>query len=621
MCGIFGVLQHRPTGVPDAARLRESAELLAHRGPDSHGIYSDHGVGLAHTRLSLLDLTPRSDQPFWDRQRRYCLVYNGEIYNFKKLRSELERDGVGFRTTSDTEVLLEAVIKWGLEATLPRLEGMFAFSIYDSETRTMVLARDRFGIKPLFIYDQDEAFLFASEVRALHPWLDLQPDILSILGFLHGLPEPNFRSHTFYKRVKFLPPGGVIKIRAGERARHGQFFSLTDFWDPDEVESLKRLRPTEVADRLEAILLDSVKQQLFADARVGGLCSGGVDSSLILAMAARFHDDLAIFHANVVGKHSEYDAAAALAKHLKLELKAVEVRDEHFVNLFADVIEHYGHPFDRHPHSIPFLMVSRLAREHGVKAVLTGEGADECFLGYSRNAPDVLKWRRNPRRFLTSAYRSLKGLWAKTNAKPSQDIVLQMQNRFVRVLEAENTRTKLRAATGGLRAHDFRTLDELGGVLPSLLHRNDTMGMAAGIESRFPFLDTALVKLAVNAPYRCKIRLSLSLSDPAHYFVENKWALRRVADRYLPSSLSRRRKVPFPVDALARMRIAPDLFYNSHVAELFELTDKEICYLVENSLQHVRVRLLDLEVWAHICLRNLPKADIASRLRSHITMR
>jgi asparagine synthase (glutamine-hydrolysing) len=146
MCGIFGIVQHRPGRTPDRERLELTARLLQHRGPDHHAVFSDDGIGFAQTRLALVDLNPRSNQPFWDRTGRYCLVYNGEIYDFRELRMELEADGVIFRTTSDTEVVLEALIHHGVDKTLPRLEGMFAFAFYDAHNSSLVLARDRFGI-------------------------------------------------------------------------------------------------------------------------------------------------------------------------------------------------------------------------------------------------------------------------------------------------------------------------------------------------------------------------------------------------------------------------------------------------------------------------------------------
>ena len=174
MCGLSGILFADSTVTPNGEFLQSSVQRLHHRGPDSQGIHAAEGVGLVHCRLSLVDLSSRSNQPFWDESGRYCLVYNGEIYNFKKLRSELEARNVVFRTTGDTEVLLQCLINNEAELVLPRLEGMFAFALYDKEEQSLLLARDRFGMKPLYVYEGDGIFAFASEIKAMRPWVSIR---------------------------------------------------------------------------------------------------------------------------------------------------------------------------------------------------------------------------------------------------------------------------------------------------------------------------------------------------------------------------------------------------------------------------------------------------------------
>jgi asparagine synthase (glutamine-hydrolysing) len=627
MCGIFGVVWHEIDSIPDEFRLKETARLLYHRGPDSYDIYADRGIGLVHTRLSLVDLSNSSNQPFWDKQKRYCLVYNGEIYNFKELRTKLEQQGIQFKTTSDTEVLLESMLKWGIEATLPQLEGMFAFALYDAVEKTLVLARDRFGIKPLFVYDNDDTFLFASEIQAMRPWISLKADRLSISSFLQGFDGPT-RGSSFFEGVKILPPGTLVKLRRGESAQYSKFFSLSDFWDREEAEKLRQLKPQQMVDLVDRCLFESVQKQMFADAQVGALCSGGVDSSIIMAMAAQFHNNLAIFHANVVGPNSEFDAAAKLAKHLKLDLKTVEVHDRDFIDLMPDVMEHYGYPFYRIPQSIPLLMVSRLIQNNKVKAVLTGEGADECYLGYTWLAPNITRWRHQPFASLKKLVKTLAKATKKEKVEPywktlymsSPNLVTQLHNRFEIALEAEEIRSYFQNLQGA--NVDFKSvipsLDLFNYNLRALLHRNDSMGMAASVESRFPFLDSELVKMAINMPYNCKIRFSITGRDRAHLFFKDKWVLRQVADRYLPKELSQRPKKPFPVNAFERVQIAPTFFEKSFVADLFNLSSQETRYLIENSDRNLKLRLLHLDVWGHICLHNCSKESMVSKLRQHI---
>ena len=218
MCGIFGIVHRDGKRVPEPERLRETIRRLGHRGPDGSGFYAEPGVGLAHTRLSLVDLSDRSAQPFWDEERRFCLVYNGEIYDFQALRKELAKQGVHFRTTSDTEVVLQSLIHRGAEATLPRLRGMFAFALYDTRERTLLLARDRFGIKPLSIYQDGEVFLFTSEIKALAPWVDLRPNPFPMASYLLGFGGPT-KNGCFYQGVRILPPGSVVNAaRRGDAA-------------------------------------------------------------------------------------------------------------------------------------------------------------------------------------------------------------------------------------------------------------------------------------------------------------------------------------------------------------------------------------------------------------------
>jgi asparagine synthase (glutamine-hydrolysing) len=641
MCGIFGILLHNADGMPDRCGLERSAGLMQHRGPDRQGIYVDEGIGLVHTRLSLLDLHPRSNQPFWDSDGRYALVYNGEIYNYRELRSELEEQGIDFKTTSDTEVLLESLIHYGAEATLRRLEGMFAFALYDTRERLLTLARDRFGIKPLYVYDQRDSFVFASEIAAMRPWIRFEPDLLSIAAYLENQRQGLANGFSFFKGIKIATPGSVITVRRGGQAQYGRFFSLGEFWDAAEGERLKRLKASQVVDEVEQVLLESVNKQLLADAPVGALCSGGIDSSLVVAMASKSHKNLAIFHADVIGPTSEYEAATALAKHLKLDLKTVKVSDDDSIEMMPDVMAHYGYPFTRHPESVPFLMVSRLARNNGVKAVLTGEGADECYIGYQWSLFDLRgfvrelpvrtyhalpklirlllqsKYRRLIRELRTLAAKSSRVYQARASVTASS-----LYHRCEREIEYEDICGGIRRFVGRpVDANEVISLKLISDILRTLLHRNDCLGMAASIESRFPFLDSRLVKLAVNMPYQYKVRFSPAVVEREHLFLRDKWVLRKVAERYLPPVLSQRKKLGFPVNAHSRMDIGTEFFDDSLVANMFELDRRTTRYWVDRASREVKRRLLYLEVWAHVCLHDAPRETILAKLRKHVRVR
>lgn len=622
MCGIFGIVMHNGEFVPGKDRLEQAARLLEHRGPDGYGVYSEPGLGFVHTRLSLVDLSSRSNQPFWDTEGRYCIVYNGEIYNFKELRSELETQGIPFRTTSDTEVLLQSVIYTGLEKTLQRLEGMFAFVFYDKVEKKLVLARDRFGIKPLFIYEDENCFLFSSEVKAMMPWIDLKPDFPTISAFLYGFNGPT-KGHTFFDKVKILSPGSVVKVRIGGKSEFKTFFSMPDFWDPEHADRIKCLKPAQIVDQVEQLLLESVRKQLVADVSIGGLCSGGLDSSIIVAMAARFHKNLAVFHANIVGKLSEYDAAYQLAKHLKLDLQAADVHDHHFIDEIPVVTEHFSLPFYICPHSIPLLMVARLIRRNGIKAVLSGEGSDECFLGYDYLSPDIRKWPQYALRAFRKMMRIIRR--RKPNTAPywaqSSEFAMGLHTRFEREYENAEIRSSLKKELGTSAGESaYHSMDLLSYHLRRLLHRNDTMGMAASVEARFPFLDSALVKFAVNMSYEYKVRFSPFSLDPNHYFFKDKWVVREVARRYLPKELHERPKKPFPINAFDRMEISSELFEGSVILEMFGLTTREADFLFENAGRNLRLRLMHLEVWSKVFFEGVSKEAITERLRKNISI-
>ncbi len=623
MCGIFGVVYRGAHRSPDGQVLAQVAGILNHRGPDSCGTYADDGIGLVHTRLSLLDLSPRSNQPFWDSTGRYCLVYNGEIYNFAELKKELQAQNISFSTTSDTEVLLQGLIHYDIRVFLPRLEGMFAFAFFDRVQEKLILARDRFGIKPLYIHDGDSRFIFSSEIKAMRSYLRFEPDLLSISSYLQGFGGPT-KNHTFFKNIKILPPGSIVTVCRGEPSRYESFFDVVDFWDEKHAEPAPKLDSRTAVDHVEELLLASVKKHLIADAPVGSLCSGGVDSSIVMAMAAKFHNNLAIFHANVKGPESEYEAALLLSRHLKLDLKSVDVNESDFIDEIPAVIEHYEHPFTYHPNSVPFLMVSRLVREHGVKAVLSGEGADECFLGYSHLLLEhPLMFRQRLSHHIRNCLKripKLRFLVAECD-HATQNLIMNLQNRFEVINDNRLMRLKLQNANNNVPDRYFRTVDLLNYHLRTLLHRNDCLGMAASIEARFPFLDHPLVKCAVNMPYDFKIRFVPRLITHGQPFLRDKWVIRQVAARYLPPELSFRKKLGFPASGFERMKISSLFFEKSPIAEMFDLSSSEMKLFLESADRILLTKLLHLDVWASIYLAGVPNDRILRRLRANITLR
>ncbi|NIL98672.1 MAG: asparagine synthase (glutamine-hydrolyzing) [Planctomycetales bacterium] len=623
MCGIFGIIHHAARDTPCAEKLQASTDALAHRGPDNFGLHRDAGVGLVHTRLSLVDLNPRSNQPFWDAERRYCLVYNGEIYNFRLLREELEAAGISFRTTSDTEVLLEMLIHHGAAATLPRLEGMFAFAFFDSQTRHLLLGRDRFGFKPLMIYEDRDKFLFASEPLALKPWVDLKPNPLSVAFCLQGNGFPT-KGFSLFEGVKIVAPGDYVQLRPGQPSCTTRYARVIDLWDKDETARLAAKTDSELVDLFDQKFHESIQSQMFADAQVGAFCSGGVDSSLVMAVACKYHKDLAIFHANVVGGESETWAAEELARSLGLELKSVEVHDDDFADSMVEVIRHFGAPYAYHPNSVPFLAVSKLVRAHGVKGILSGEGSDECYLGYHWVVPRLRDWLcQLPAGLKTRLRRALKGPNVFRRRRPrSNPLLKHVESHFEKFADEEELRRLPWGLTEcQLDPRNLKSIEYLNFHLRTLLHRNDALGMAASIEARFPFLDTSLVRFAVNLPYRAKIRLHPLARHTKHGCFIDKWIVRQAAARYLPPLLTRREKMGFPSSNYRRLEIDANLFRDGFSAELFGLANQDVDLLLEYADRNLRLRLVQLDIWGDIFLRGKPPSAVRERLLEHVSFR
>ncbi len=628
MCGIFGVLEHAARTTPCATKLEQTARLLKHRGPDGQGVFRDRGIGLIHTRLSLVDLDPRSNQPFWDRSGRYCLVYNGELYDFAHLKSRLESHGIVFRTRSDTEVFLEALVHFGVDETLSQIEGMFAFGLYDAQERILVVARDRMGIKPCFVVQTQERFAFASSVRALQPWFTLRPNAMTISSFLQGSGGPT-SGRSFFDNVEMLSPGSILEIQLGScHVERRTYFRLADLADAQMASSQANLTAKEQIDRVDAALFHSVQSQLQADAPIGGFCSGGVDSSLVMAMAARVQQGLTIFHADVVGPLSECRAAKQLARYLKLDFKRVSIINDDFIDLMPMVTEHYGFPFTMHPNAVPLLKVSQLANQSGIKAVLCGEGADECFLGYPWLIPN---FRASIRKLPKSAYQTLsrwmfelerkirgKGKLPNVSIEDHQ-LVSRMLGQFERELGPPIDDNQDQLFVPGSNVRKIAERGILSYILRSLLHRNDSMGMAVGVETRFPFLNHQLMRLAVNLPDRAKIRFSPTALDWSHLFMRDKWILRQVATRYLPRELSHRKKIPFPTNAYKRLEVSSSFFVNSFVSDVFGLSRTRTAHLLHHASHSLKLRLLHLEVWGRLYFRGSTTDELSQSLRNHVS--
>jgi len=398
MCGLAGFVEARGGGQQSGLEALASrmAAALRHRGPDDQGVWADPeaGIALGHRRLSILDLSPAGHQPMFSPSGRFVIVYNGEIYNCERLREDLlrERPELFFRGHSDTEVMLTAFEQWGIEPALEQMNGMFAFALWDRRERTLLLARDRFGEKPLYYGSVGETFLFASELKSLqvHPAFrgDIDRDAVACYLRFNCIPAP----YSIYRNIRKLLPGTVLRYRNGE-VKAQAFWSLRSSVERALAEPFCGSEG-EAEEDLDRLLRDAVKLRMHADVPLGAFLSGGIDSSLIVAlMQAQSDRPVRTFS---IGLHEEaYDEAKdarAVAEHLGTDHTQLYVTAGEAIDLVSRLPDVYDEPF-ADSSQIPTLLVSQLTRRH-VTVSLSGDGGDEVFGGYNRYTWGGRLWNR-----------------------------------------------------------------------------------------------------------------------------------------------------------------------------------------------------------------------------------
>ncbi len=554
MCGFAAF--HHPEGLtPGRAWLGAAAALLRHRGPDDEGVLVEPGVGLAFRRLAIVDAAA-GRQPLANEDGTVWIAFNGEIYNHAALRAELERAGHRYRTHSDTETLVHAYEEWGT-AFVKRLHGMFAFAIWDRPRRRLFVARDHAGIKPLYWTRANGAFLCASEIKALFafPGVERAPDLDAVVQ--HLTLRYAAAPRTLFAGIHKLPPGHMLTVDQGEPR-------LERWWRP-EYEPKRPLGEGEALAELERRLTDSVSSHLMSEVPLGALLSGGVDSSLVVALMSKLSDrPVQTFSVgfDAPGPYSELPFARRVAQHCHSEHHEIVVGARDVLRELPALVWHQDEPMSE-PAAIPTAMVARLARET-VTVVLTGEGGDELFAGYPKYA--VEPWARRlaglpgPLRdaFLSGiidrlpfGFRKLQVLGRSARFRDEADRLAAWFAGFVGTererLMASTLSARARAGTEPFRAAlaDTAAVSGLDRMLDvdlrvwladDLLVKMDKMSMAASVEARVPLLDLPLIEWAMHLESAHKIR-----------GLEGKVLLKRLARKLLPAEVVDRPKVGFTV--------------------------------------------------------------------------
>ena len=561
MCGLLGYL-----GQLKGGDLSSGLSALAHRGPDDSGIFEDNAssVGLGHTRLSILDLSSLGHQPMKSDDGKVVLVFNGEIYNFRQLRDELQNKGVIFKGNSDTEVLLHLYLTEADEM-LSRLNGVFAIAVWDGRKQGLMIARDAFGVKPLYFAALDNFFAFSSEIKAL---MYLVPevrelDIASIHRYLSFLWCPG--EGTPLKDVRKLGPGHAMWVRGGRIERHWEWYKLPIF----RGISADLDKESAVAGA-QSYLRQAVQRQMVSDVPVGAFLSGGLDSSAIVAFAREKNPNLQCFTINAVGGEErgvveDLPYARKVAKHLGVPLEVVTIDQNHLSDDFEYMVSQLDEPL-ADPASLNVFYISQVARKQGIKVLLSGAAGDDLFTGYRRHralqAESYWNWLPlGARKSLGNLagrldqrdvfYRRIGKLFNGAGLEGNERIanyfrwnseaqLLELYTPEARSLLGAQLATQpmldfLEPLPGGVSRLDrMLALEQRFFLTDHNLNYTDKMSMAAGVEVRVPFLDLDLVEFSARIPMRFK-----------QCGAEGKWVLKKAMEAYLPKEIIYRQKSGF----------------------------------------------------------------------------
>lgn len=574
MCGIAGYLGE----IPNSNNLLfEMINAVNHRGPDNHGIWFDEnaGIGFAHSRLSILDLSPAGNQPMHSVSNNLVMIFNGEIYNHNEIRSELEKiSNRNWRGHSDTETLLAAIEEWGLDSALRKTKGMFALALWDKLNKKLSLARDRLGEKPLYYGWVNEQFVFASELKSIKkfPCFNNQIDRSSLALFLrfNSIPAP----HSIYQDIYKLEPGQIIKFYADSKKTEKH-----DFWSIEKVYKEARkakssLTPSEAVNKLESVLSNAVSSQMQSDVALGAFLSGGIDSSTIVSLM-QSHSDVNVNTFSIGFNSKDFDEAQharMVAKHLGTNHFEKYVTDRDALDVIPHLSEIYDEPF-ADSSQIPTFLVSQFAK-HEVTVALSGDAGDELFGGYNRyvfsdkifskiaKAPNLIRKLISQTIFSMSEDKwdiILGGLLNKRYANIGHKL-----HKAANVLSAESIRnlhfqliSQIHNPSDWLiNANEYKTIlndgierfAELNFVeqmmaydlityLPTdILTKVDRAAMAVSLETRVPFLDLEVIEFSALLPMEFKIRNGVT-----------KWALREILYKHVPKDLIERPKMGFAV--------------------------------------------------------------------------
>lgn len=562
MCGLVGY-----SGNFQKDDLISGVAKLNHRGPDDNGIFIDkkNGVGLGHTRLSIQDLSALGHQPMLSEDGNIALVFNGEIYNFKELKKDLINKGYKFKSGSDTEVILNLYIDMGLEM-LDKLNGIFAFAFYDLRTGEIFIARDRLGIKPLYYSNLEDGFIFASEIKALIDFLPdkKKVDLSSLNKYLSFLWCPG--EGTPLENVKKLLPGEALLIHNGKIKEQWTWFKLPIFRNVKAS-----LSKNEAINKTKLLLNQAVNRQLISDVPVGAFLSGGLDSSSIVAMAKQQNPNIECFTIETIGGVEEgmtddLPYAKQVAKHLDVDLNVISISSNMMCDNIVSMVEQLDEPLSD-PAALNLKYISQLAKNQGIKVLLSGAGGDDLFTGYRRHKAITLDkyWHWLPKNilrqfentankfdqrkpFLRRVSKFFDGASLTEDERLSNFFIWSKDDQLIKLFNHDRLSEFIKCSPtepmidflSPLINKSIHPLDKMLALEQRFfltdhnLNYTDKMSMSEGVEVRVPFLDNDLLEFAQQIPLKYKFRNG-----------EGKWILKKSMEEYLPLEVIYRPKTGF----------------------------------------------------------------------------
>jgi len=553
MCGILGIWDYRNN--IDKSRLIQMRDLLKHRGPDDKGIYIENNIGLAHRRLSIIDLSKAAKQPMSNEDNSIWITYNGEIYNFKEIKQDLEKKGHRFKSDSDTEVIIHAYEEYGTNC-LSLFNGMFAFAIWDSNKRQLFLARDRIGQKPLIYYQDKNKFLFASELKAILPYHEIDKQISNkaishYLSFGY-IPTPL----SIFKGMKKIPPGHYAIINKENR------ISINQYWDINLHKTSKKTESKYCKDILDN-LKTATKRRMISDVPLGAFLSGGIDSSAVVAMMSKLSNQ-PVKTFSIGFEEQDFDEtkyARKIAEMFNTDHKEKIVKMD-AVKILDKLIWHYNEPY-ADSSAIPTYYLSKMTRNH-VTVALSGDAGDENFLGYQRYIPDKYEIlsKITPRCLKPFVSRTGKMFFSQGDKNPLKQkiarkfdlLAMKPEKQYFEWQSNFNTYYKNKITKDTLKNYNSKNilLNKTKRYKPTILKKQyfdfkhyladdilpkvDIASMAHSLEVRSPFLDYNLIKYAASIPYQIKMKNK-----------EKKYILKKALNKTLPKNILYRKKTGFGV--------------------------------------------------------------------------